>query len=70
MLPAIADADAEPEWEHVSGGRTVEFHDHRTHWMDTVPPAAVRADPDRETVIFDHWEIPLTIDGRAGRDQR
>jgi hypothetical protein len=63
--PTIADADAVPEWERVSGGHTVEFHDHRTHWMDTVPPAAVRDDPDRETVIYDHWQIPLTIDGRA-----
>ena len=62
-VPTIADADAPPQWEHLSAGRTIEFHDHRTHWMDTVPPATVRADPDRETVIFDHWQIPLTIDG-------
>jgi hypothetical protein len=64
-LPTMADPDAAPEWRQVSAGRAVAFHDHRTHWMDTVPPAAVRADPGRQTVIFDHWQIPLTVDGQT-----
>ena len=63
-LPSEADADAEPQWDAVSDGRTVEFHDHRTHWMSTVPPAQVQADPDEVTVIFDRWQIPMTLDGQ------
>lgn len=63
-LPATADAEATPDWQQISSGRTVSFHDHRTHWMSTVPPTQVEADPDQEFVIFEHWEIPLTIDGR------
>jgi hypothetical protein len=62
-LPAAADASLEPQWERIGSGRTVSFHDHRTHWMSTVPPPQVQADPDRVTVIFDRWEIPLSIDG-------
>ncbi|MCU1501680.1 MAG: hypothetical protein JWM12_1034, partial [Ilumatobacteraceae bacterium] len=43
-VPAIADSSAAPEWDRISTGRTVEWHDHRTHWMDTVPPAVVEVD--------------------------
>jgi hypothetical protein len=62
-LPAAADAKLEPQWELVSTGATVSFHDHRTHWMSSVPPAEVQAEPDRVTVIFERWMIPLTVDG-------
>jgi hypothetical protein len=64
-LPTEADADADPRWDPISDGRSVEFHDHRTHWMDTVPPAQVQADPGKVTVIFDRWQIPMTLDGQS-----
>ena len=65
QMPAIADASAAPEWQRVSGGRSVEWHDHRTHWMDVVAPAAVQADPSTTHVIIDGWQVPVTVDGRA-----
>jgi hypothetical protein len=63
-LPPQADNSLDPEWEQVSSGRTVAFHDHRTHWMSDVPPSQVDADPGEVFVIYERWEIPLSIDGR------
>ena len=51
-----------PDWVQISTGTSVVFHDHRAHWMGSQPPAKVRADPDREQVLYD-WSFPLTIDG-------
>ena len=62
-IPEDVDADAEPEWRKVSDGRTVRWHDHRAHWMGSDDPPAVAAEPDRAHVVFDRWEVPLTIDG-------
>ena len=58
-LPAIADAEAPPEWRRVSSATTVRWHDHRAHWMGDAPPGPVRRAPDREHVIFPVWEVPL-----------
>jgi len=65
-VPASADATATPEWQRVSSERSFTWHDHRTHWMDRVPPASVSANPQRITVIFDHWTIPILVDGQTG----
>jgi len=62
--PATADADATPEWAQLSAARTARWHDHRTHWMSTTPPAQVRQQPDQRHVIIERWEIPLTIGGQ------
>jgi hypothetical protein len=64
-VPAIADSGAAPQWQPISAGHTVQWHDHRTHWMDVTPPPAVQAEPSRTHVIIDHWQVPLTVDGRA-----
>src|SRR6478735_2365852 len=64
-MPAIADSSAAPEWEQISSGRSVRWHDHRTHWMDVTPPLVVRNDPSDTHVIIDHWTLPITVDGRA-----
>lgn len=62
--PATVDADAAPEWKLISDNPSFQWHDHRNHWMSTVPPAGVVADADRSHVIFERWEIPIEIDGR------
>lgn len=62
--PASADASAPPQWQQLSTGRTVRWHDHRTHWMSTTPPLQVEQEPDRRHVIIERWEIPLTIADR------
>ncbi|MFT3852483.1 MAG: hypothetical protein QM733_07090 [Ilumatobacteraceae bacterium] len=64
-MPATADSAATPEWQRISNGRSVEWHDHRTHWMDVDPPPAVQADPSSVHVIIDRWQVPLAVDGNA-----
>ena len=51
-----------PDWVQLSSGNSVVYHDHRAHWMGTLPPAEVRADPAPERVLYD-WGIPIVIDG-------
>ena len=53
-----------PDWVQLSSGNSVVYHDHRAHWMGTLPPAEVRADPAPERVLYD-WGIPLFVDGTA-----
>ena len=47
-MPATADSRAAPEWQQISSGRSVRWHDHRTHWMDVTAPLVVRR-PIRRT---------------------
>jgi hypothetical protein len=62
-LPDTVDPDAEPDWQPASTTRTYQWHDHRTHWMSTTLPPQARQDPDRSHVIYERWEISVTIDG-------
>jgi hypothetical protein len=62
-LPARADVHASPQWVKVTGKRAWDWHDHRIHWMSTVPPPRVRADPSRPHHVFD-WKVPLESGGR------
>ncbi len=55
--PAIADNDAEPEWEKIAGGGTYAWHDHRIHWMGNQPP------PDVEPGdVVQDWTVDITVD--------
>lgn len=63
--PVTADASAPPEWTQLSAGRTARWHDHRTHWMSTTPPLQVQQEPDRQHLIIERWEIPLTVANRS-----
>jgi hypothetical protein len=63
-VPESANPDAAPVWRRVRAGSHHEWHDHRIQWMSTIPPDAVRADPDRAQHVFD-WHVPITVDGRA-----
>lgn len=51
-----------PDWVRTSTGRSVIFHDHRSHWMGSQPPAAVRADPATPRPLYE-WAVPVVIDG-------
>ena len=53
-----------PDWVQTGTGDSVVFHDHRTHWMASQPPAKVRADPDHAQLLF-AWSVPLAVDGQA-----
>jgi hypothetical protein len=56
-LPALVDAEAEPDWERVGDDGTVAWHDHRVHWMLDQPPSA---GPDG---LVQEWVLPLQVDG-------
>jgi hypothetical protein len=60
-LPAVADAQAAPEWHRVSGGRSVRWHDRRTRW-EGGQPDAVRLHPGRTQAVSE-WSLPLTDAG-------
>jgi hypothetical protein len=62
-VPASVDADAEPSWTKIDDGAVVRWHDHRSHWMATIPPPEVQADPDVERVIYDANPVELLVDG-------
>ncbi|MCB1005266.1 MAG: hypothetical protein KDB35_13865, partial [Acidimicrobiales bacterium] len=55
---AEVDAEAEPDWEQISAGRTARWHDHRIHWM-----GADVDRPDERFVVEDRWVIPLRYQG-------
>ncbi|MCP4309276.1 MAG: hypothetical protein GY788_31265 [bacterium] len=57
-MPREASADAEPEWHRVSGDGSFAWHDHRTHWMNEVPPPG-RAPGDRVA----EGVVPLVVAG-------
>jgi hypothetical protein len=63
QIPASASAKAAPNWVKLSDGNSVRWHDHRTHWMDTLPPPEVRANPDVERVIFAANKVDLVVNG-------
>lgn len=53
------DAEVEPDWEQVSEGGTHQWHDHRTHWMQTDRPFGKQpGDRILEGVV------PLQVDGQ------
>jgi hypothetical protein len=62
-IPDSADPEAKPKWRRVSGGDTVQWHDHRAHWMSSNDPPAVRADPTKTHVVLPDWVIPISVDG-------
>ncbi len=62
-VPKTANAKAAPVWKPVAAGVEYAWHDHRIHWMSTVPPPVVRNAKDVPHHIFD-WTIPGTVDGK------
>lgn len=62
-VPPEADPRAAPDWVKVSDGDTWLWHDHRIHWMAFGVPPAVAEDPSTETVVYEEWVVPVTVDG-------
>jgi hypothetical protein len=62
-LPASADPKAAPRWRKVAAGQSFEWHDHRIHWTESEPPAAVQRAPDEVHLIF-RWAVPARADGK------
>ncbi len=58
VIPDEADADADPEWVVVATDGSYAWHDHRTHWMNALPPPG-RGPGDQVA----EGVVPLFIDG-------
>ncbi len=57
-LPTEASADAVPEWEVVADDGVYAWHDHRAHWMLTLPPLGLGPG---DQILDD--VIPIEVDG-------
>ena len=58
-VPASADPKAPPQWSVVDKTGSLQWHDHRMHWMSRSLPPQVK-DKSRRTKIFD-YAIPLRV---------
>jgi hypothetical protein len=58
-VPATAKPSATPNWQVVDRTGTFQWHDHRIHWMSSVPPKQV-TDKSKRTKVFD-WKVPLQV---------
>jgi len=55
----LVDNDANPDWKIIGSTCSVAWHDHRIHYMSSIPP--INAEPG-DVIVTD--SIALTIDGR------
>jgi hypothetical protein len=63
-VPAIAYANATPQWHVIDRTGQFEWHDHRIHWMSpTVPPEVKNR--GKRTLIF-NWQVPIEVGVQKG----
>jgi hypothetical protein len=58
-VPANATPDATPDWQVVDRTGSYQWHDHRIHWMSSIPPQQVK-DKSKRTKVFD-WKVPVQV---------
>jgi hypothetical protein len=63
-VPANAKAGAAPSWQIVDRAGRFQWHDHRIHWMSTIPPKQV-TDKSKRTKVFD-WKVPVQVGSTKG----
>jgi hypothetical protein len=56
-VPPNAKPGASPDWRVVDRTGSYQWHDHRIHWMSTIPPQQVK-DKSKRTKVFD-WKVPV-----------
>jgi hypothetical protein len=57
--PKSASPKAPPDWRTLAKNGTVEWHDHRIHWMTDEKPPKVK-DAELKTKVFD-WTVPILV---------
>lgn len=62
-VPPTARAEARPRWVKIARLRSWYWHDHRIHWMSTVAPPVVKADPRQPHHVF-NWRVPIEVGGK------
>jgi hypothetical protein len=63
-VPANAKANATPSWAVVDRAGRFQWHDHRIHWMSSIPPKQV-TDKSKRTKVFD-WKVPVQVGDTKG----
>jgi hypothetical protein len=58
-VPPNAKPGATPDWKIVDRTGSFQWHDHRIHWMSSVPPKQV-TDKSKRTKVFD-WTVPMRV---------
>jgi len=58
-VPANATPNATPDWQVVDRTGSYQWHDHRIHWMSSIPPQQVK-DKSKRTKVFD-WKVPVQV---------
>jgi hypothetical protein len=58
-VPANAKPGATPDWQVVDRTGSYQWHDHRIHWMSSIPPQQVK-DKSKRTKVFD-WRVPVQV---------
>jgi LPXTG-motif cell wall-anchored protein len=59
-VPPEANEQAAPKWKEIGSGPTYAWHDHRIHWMSTIAPPVVKADPKQPHHVF-NWKVPARV---------
>jgi len=63
-VPPDASEQAPPKWQQIGNGPTYAWHDHRIHWMSTIAPPVVKADPGKPHHVF-NWKVPARVGSSA-----
>jgi hypothetical protein len=63
-VPANAKPGAAPDWQLVDRAGRFQWHDHRIHWMSSIPPQQVK-DKSKRTKVFD-WKVPVQVGTAKG----
>jgi MYXO-CTERM domain-containing protein len=63
-VPANAKPGAAPDWKIVDRAGRFQWHDHRIHWMSSIPPQQVK-DKSKRTKVFD-WKVPVQVGATKG----
>jgi hypothetical protein len=58
-VPPNAKPTAPPNWQVVDRTGSYQWHDHRIHWMSSIPPQQV-TDKSKRTKVFD-WKVPVQV---------
>ena len=61
-VPPNAKPSATPVWTIVDRTGSFQWHDHRIHWMSSIPPKQV-TDKSKRTKVFD-WTVPMQVGAR------
>ena len=66
-IPSAAGPKAKPRWQLIGEGGGYVWHEHRIHWMSTVPPPRVKKSGGETLVKVFDWNVPLKVGARRAK---